>query len=123
MAIDYIEEMTVSVGVSDIDASIDWYTNILGFELLYKEEAIAWGEMSTGLSNANLGLSQVEDVQQGGGATPVWGVRSVTAAKETLDAAGVKMDGDIQHVPGLVKLITFYDPDGNAMMLFEKDEA
>jgi len=122
MNFNYIEELTVSVGVTDIDAAIEWYSKTLGFSLLYKAEEIAWGEMSTGLSNVNLGLSQVENVQQGGGATPVWGVDDVVAAKADLEKAGVKLDGDIQHVPGLVKLITFYDPDGNAMMYFEKDE-
>ncbi len=121
MNIDYDGDLTVSMGVSDIDAAIEWYANILNFELLYKNEDIAWGEMSTGLTNVNLGLSQVETVQQGGGATPVWGVKNIVDAKASLDAAKVKQDGDIQHIPGMVKLLTFYDPDDNAMMLFEND--
>ncbi|WP_422344255.1 VOC family protein [Parasphingorhabdus sp.] len=121
MTISYDGDLTVSMGVSDIDASIEWYRNILNFELLYKNEEIAWGEMSTGLANVNLGLSQVETVEKGGGATPVWGVTDIVEAKASLDAAKVKQDGDIQHIPGLVKLLTFYDPDGNAMMFFEND--
>lgn len=121
MNIDYDGDLTVSMGVSDIDASIEWYAKILNFELLYKNEDIAWGEMSTGLANVNLGLSQVETVQQGGGATPVWGVKNIVDAKASLDAAKVKQDGDIQHIPGMVKLLTCYDPDDNAMMLFEND--
>ncbi len=121
MAIKYDGDLTVSVGVSDIDAAIEWYSKILDFELLYKNADIAWGEMSTGLTNVNLGLSQVETVHHGGGATPVWGVKDIVEAKASLDAAKVKQDGEIQHIPGLVKLLTFYDPDGNAMMLFEND--
>jgi catechol 2,3-dioxygenase-like lactoylglutathione lyase family enzyme len=121
MTISYDGDLTVSMAVSDIDASIEWYRNILSFELLYKNEEIAWGEMSTGLANVNLGLSQVETVEKGGGATPVWGVKDIFEAKTSLDAAKVKQDGDIQHIPGLVKLLTFYDPDGNAMMFFEND--
>ena len=41
----------------------------------------------------------------------------IDAAKARLDAHGVRQDGDIQTIPDLVKLLTFYDPDGNAMML------
>jgi hypothetical protein len=48
-----------------------------------------------------------------------WGVADILVAKAHLDAHGVRQDGDIQHIPGLVKLLTFYDPDGNAMMLSE----
>lgn len=121
MTIDYDGDLTVSMGVSDIDASIEWYTNILNFELLYKNDEIAWGGMSTGLANVNLSLSQLEKVEKGGGATPVWGVKDIVEAKASLDAAKVKQDGDIQHIPGLVKLLTFYDPDDNAMMLFENN--
>ena len=63
-----------------------------------------------------MGLAQSENVAQGGGATNVWGVKDIVEAKAQLDAHRVKQDGDIQVVPDMVKLITFYDPDGNAMM-------
>jgi predicted enzyme related to lactoylglutathione lyase len=95
---------------------------VLGFKLLYKAEEIAWAEMSTGVGVVNLGLGQVEQVIQGGGATPVWGVTDIAASKAHLEQHGVKLDGEIQHIPGLVKLLTFYDPDGNAMMLFEHNQ-
>ncbi len=53
---------------------------------------------------------------QGGGCVPVWGVRDITAARASLEAAGVRFDGPTQEISGMVKLATFYDPDGNAMM-------
>jgi hypothetical protein len=31
----------------------------------------------------------------------------------------VKFDGPTQEIPGMVKLATFFDPDGNAMMFFQ----
>ena len=31
----------------------------------------------------------------------------------------VKFDGETQTVPGMVKLATFFDPDGNKLMLYE----
>jgi predicted enzyme related to lactoylglutathione lyase len=120
---DYIGELTCSMGVTDINQSLKWYQDVLDFTLLYHVEDIAWCEMSTGVAKVNVGLSQVETVPQGGGATLTWGVKDIVAAKASLDAKNVRMDGDIRHIPGLVKLITFYDPDGNAMMLFEAEAA
>mgnify|MGYP000067744347 FL=1 len=117
MALDYSREVTGSMGVSDLGRSITWYQDILGFELVYRVDDIGWCELSTGFDGFTIGLSQVEKVQQGGGATNVFGVKDIDVAKAFLDERGVRQDGDIQHVPGMVKLITFYDPDGNAMML------
>lgn len=119
MSLDTLPELTASMGVTNLDRSIDWYQNVLGFTLLYRADEIGWCELSTGVPGVNVGLSQNESVAQGGGATNVWAVKDILAAKAHLDAHGVRQDGEIQHIPDLVKLITFYDPDGNAMMLSE----
>jgi predicted enzyme related to lactoylglutathione lyase len=116
VAIEYVPELTASLGVKDLDAAIAWYQSVLGFELLYRMNEIGWCELSTGMAGANVGLSQNESIPQGGGATVVFGVRDIEAAKAHLDAHGVRQDGDMQVIPDMVKLITFYDPDGNAMM-------
>lgn len=121
MALDYNPELTCSMGVTNLDRSIAWYQEMLGFKLLYRADEIGWCELSTMVPGVNVGLSQNESVAQGGGATNVWAVKDILAAKAALDAAGVRQDGDIQHIPGLVKLITFYDPDGNQMMLSESE--
>ena len=117
MAIDYVPELTASMAVTNIERSIEWYGSILGFTLLYRAEEIGWCEMASHMPGITVGLSENQSVQQGGGATNVWGVSDIEAAKAHLDAHGVRQDGDIQTIPGLVRLLTFYDPDGNAMML------
>lgn len=119
MALGYVPELTASMGVTNLDASIDWYQSVLGFTLMYRTDEIGWCELATAVPGVSVGLSQNESVTQGGGATNVWGVADILAAKAHLDAHGVRQDGDIQHIPGLVKLLTFYDPYGNAMMLSE----
>lgn len=116
MSLDFVKEVTASMGVTDLDRSIDWYQKILGFELLYRADEIGWCELTTHMQGVNVGLSQNEVVAQGGGATNVWSVADIDVAKAHLDSHGVKQDGGIQHVPDLVKLLTFFDPDGNAMM-------
>ena len=116
MALDYVPEITASMGVTEIDRSIAWYQEVLGFSLLYKAEEIGWCELTTHMPGVNVGLSENREVVQGGGATNVWSVSDIEAAKAHLDMHGVKQDGAIQTIPGLVRLLTFFDPDGNAMM-------
>lgn len=116
MAFTYVPELTASMAVSDLNASIAWYERVLGFEVRYRVDEIGWCELSTRIPGVTVGLSQNEQVVQGGGATNVWGVENIDDAKAHLDTHGVRQDGDIQLVPGMVKLITFFDPDGNAMM-------
>lgn len=117
MSIGYVQELTASMGVTSLDTSIEWYQSVLGFTLLYRADEIGWCELTTHMAGVNVGLSENREVAQGGGATNVWGVTDIDAAKARLDAHGVRQDGDIQTIPDLVKLLTFYDPDGNAMML------
>ena len=117
MSIGYVQELTASMGVTSLDTSIEWYQSVLGFTLLYRADEIGWCELTTHMAGVNVGLSENRKVAQGGGATNVWGVTDIAAAKARLDANGVRQDGDIQTIPDLVKLLTFYDPDGNAMML------
>ena len=116
MPLTYVPEFTASLGVKNLDAAIDWYQTTLGFNLLYRMDEIGWCELSTAMAGVNVGLSQIETVPQGGGATIVFGVADIDAAKAMLDTRGVRQDGDIQVIPDMVKLLTFYDPDGNALM-------
>ena len=71
-------EITIAMHVSNLDRSIDWYTNVLGFAMLYKVDEIAWAEF---------------------------------------ESHDVRFDGDTITIEGLVKLATFFDPDGNPLML------
>lgn len=119
MAIDYDGGLTCALGVTNLDRSIAWYRDVLGFEFLYKMDEIAWCELKTGVERVNIGLAEREEAGGAGGATLTFGVRDIEAAKAELDAAGVPQDGAIQEIPGLVRLLTFHDPDGNALMFYQ----
>ncbi len=116
MGIAYVPELSASMSVSNMDASIAWYQKVLGFNLLFRADDLGWCELSTGVPGVTVGLAQSENVAQGVDATNVGSATDIVEAKAQLDAHRVKQDGDIQIVPDMVKLITFYDPDGNAMM-------
>lgn len=118
-AIAYDGGLACALSVTSFDRSIDWYTRVLGMNLLYRMDEIAWCELETGVARVTVGLSQVESVPAGGGATLTFGVHDIEAAKAALDAAGVRQDGPIADVPGMVRYLTFFDPDGNALMFYQ----
>lgn len=118
-AIAYDGGLACALNVTSFDRSIDWYTRVLGMKLLYRMDDIAWCELETSVARVTVGLSQVETVPTGGGATLTFGVTDIEAAKAALDAVGVRQDGPIADVPGMVRYLTFYDPDGNALMFYQ----
>ena len=115
---EYADGLTVSMPVSDLDKAIAWYESVLGFSLLYRMDEMGWCEMKSPVTDVNVGLSVVEQPNPGG-ATPTFGVSDISAAKGLLEAADVRIDGDVMTIEGMVKLVTFYDPDDNALMFYQ----
>jgi catechol 2,3-dioxygenase-like lactoylglutathione lyase family enzyme len=112
----YDQQMVISVNVSDLDKAIEWYEKALGLELHYKLDQYGWCEMSTATKHVTIGLGQTEELKHGG-ITPTFGVEDIDAARKHLESLDVKFDGDTYEIEGMVKLCTFYDPDGNSFML------
>jgi catechol 2,3-dioxygenase-like lactoylglutathione lyase family enzyme len=119
MGVDYDGGLTCALSVSDIDRSIAWYRDVLGFTLLYKLDEAAWCEMSTGVARVNVGLGENVECGGRGGATLTFGVADIETAKAELVAKAVRLDGDIRDIPDMVRLLTFYDPDDNALMFYQ----
>ena len=115
----YNGQLTCAMQCSDLDKAIGWYQDVLGFELLYKMDEMAWCELRSAVPGVNVGLSQVEQVETKGGATMTFGVNDIDAARKQLESNDVRFDGDTMTVPGMVSLATFFDPDGNKLMLFQ----
>ncbi len=113
----YDSNITAALNVSDLDKGIAWYRDVLGFELLYKLDDMGWCEFKTETKGVNVGLSTTEGTKQGGGATLTFGVKDVASARSQLEAKDVRFDGETQTIPGMVSLATFFDPDGNQLML------
>jgi predicted enzyme related to lactoylglutathione lyase len=109
--------MTCALSVTNLDKAVAWYQDTLAFELIYKLDEMGWAELKTPTKNVVLGLSQVEKVEKAGGATVVFGVLDIDEARSQLEARDVRFDGETQVIPEMVKLATFFDPDGNTFML------
>ena len=115
---EYDRQLVISVNVSDFKQSAAWYREALGFEVTYELEQYGWGEMRTPWEGVFIGISQNEELKHGG-TVPTFGVKDIAAARKHLVSLGPKFDGDTYEIEGMVKLATFYDPDGNAWMLAE----
>lgn len=117
--IQYDGGLTISFQCKDRKKSIEWYTSRLGFKLLYEVEQIGWCEMATSVPGVNIGLGDTPQPKTGAGPVPTFGVKDINAARASLEKQGVKFDGATQEIPGMVKLATFYDLDGHALMLYQ----
>jgi len=111
--------LTCAYGVSDLERSIAWYREVLGFELVYKLDDMAWCEMKSPVERVQVGLSQVDDLKVEGGCTMTYGVRDIDRARAALESRSVRFDGETVTIPDMVKLATFFDPDGNKLMLYQ----
>ena len=116
LPIEYDQQLVISVNVSNFEKAVEWYKQALGFELIYSLDRYGWGEVRTPWGGVSIGLSQVEELKHGG-TVPTFGVKDIDAARSHLESLGTPFDGDTHEIEGMVKLATFYDPDGNAWML------
>jgi predicted enzyme related to lactoylglutathione lyase len=114
--IDFGRQLVISVNVADFDAAVEWYKQALGFDLIYSLDQYGWGEVKTPWGGVTIGLSQVEELKHGG-TVPTFGVTDIDTARKHLESLGTRFDGDTYEIEDMVKLATFYDPDGNAWML------
>lgn len=109
--------LTVSFQVRDMKRTSQWYSDVLGLKLEYEVPDIGWCEVRTECQGVFFGFSQVETPKAGAGPVPVFGVKDIDAARAQMEKKAVRFDGATRTIPGLVKLATFFDPDGHALML------
>ncbi|SNZ21233.1 VOC family protein [Cohaesibacter gelatinilyticus] len=108
--------ITLAISVKDRHASAAWYEEKLGFDLIYHLDDAGWSELQTKTEGVTLGLGEQNDPNPGN-SVPVFGVANLAKARKALEEANVKFDGPTVSIEGMVHLATFYDPDGNALML------
>jgi predicted enzyme related to lactoylglutathione lyase len=111
-------KLVCSIPVKDHKTSAKWYADMLGCEVVFENDELGMSYMSSPLPNVWLDLSQVEKVQNGGPSI-VWGVSDADAARAEIEGRGVKFDGPNRSFGGMVRLSTFFDPDGNTLMFYE----
>ncbi len=110
--------ITIALSVKDRHISAEWYESMLGFQTIYHADEAGWSELQTKTSGVTIGLGE-HTKPAPGNCVPVFGIADLDTARQKLEQAKVRFDGESDVVEGMVKTATFYDPDGNALMLAE----
>ena len=107
--------------VSDLERAKKFYGDVLGMKKTFEMQG--WAEFGHAEGAASVGLNAAprgEDAPKPGadsGATVVLRVDDIEKKERELTARGVRFEGQIEEVPGVVKIATFRDPDGNRLQL------
>lgn len=101
--------------VKDLSAAKKFYSEVLGLNKTF--EIDGWCEFSHAQGAASIGLNQMREKDEERGATVVLRVDDLARVQKELQAKGVRFEGEVQEVPGVVRLATFRDPDGNRLQL------
>jgi catechol 2,3-dioxygenase-like lactoylglutathione lyase family enzyme len=118
--IDWAGESTAALEVSDYDRSLAWYRDVLGWNVVFELPEWKWAQLQSPVTGLLVGIGQSEEVKQGGGATLTFTVSDIDAARGYLEGHDVRFDGETRQVEDMVRLATFYDPDGNTLMLAQQ---
>lgn len=116
-SVGFVNGLTLSLSVRDLERSKRFYSDVLGFIFGYEVDEIGWAGFRTPTGDVMVGLSKVEEVQPSSGLVPTFNVSDVDATRAKLEAQQVRFDGPTQTLAGLVKLATFFDPDGHPFRL------
>jgi predicted enzyme related to lactoylglutathione lyase len=119
----YRPSLLVQLQVRDLDRSIRFYTETMGFALTERRDDLQFAHVDPGVPGLQLGLSA-------GGAQPPdtgtvvlnFGVQGdIEVARRALESRGVTFDGPTAVIPGKVRLAGFKDPDGYRIRLAGED--
>ena len=106
--------MTVWYSVRDLEQARAFYVGALGFEEVYRDEDGRW--LMLARDGAELAIAEGEITQGGEEAVAALAVEDVKAEADRLRSAGVRV-GVVVEIPGLIRLLDVFDPDGNRLQL------
>lgn len=109
--------MDIWYRVSDLEAARAFYRTRLGFEDAYVDEEGRWARLVRGSSE--LALAEEKGEQEEDAAILTLDVEDVKAEAERLRAAGVTV-GTVLEIPGTIRLLDVFDPDGNRLQLSQE---
>lgn len=102
-------------GVKDFEQSKKFYSEVLGLQKT--TEMQGWAEFGHAKDGATIGLNAGPAAGAEPGATVVLRVENLERERQRLESRGVRFEGKIEEVGGVVKIATFRDPSGNRLQL------
>ena len=109
----------VWIVVNDLKKAVQFYTETLGLELMDLHESHGWAELQA-KTGIRLGLAQHQGgmpIAPGQNAVTTLTVANLEESKEAMTKKGIVCIGEMQEVPGHVRLQLVRDLDGNHLQL------
>jgi catechol 2,3-dioxygenase-like lactoylglutathione lyase family enzyme len=107
--------MSIWYHVRDLEAARAFYRERLGFEEAYVDEEDRWARLVRG----NTELAIAEGEREEAEAVLTLDVTDIKLEAERLRGAGVEV-GTVLEIPGTIRLLDVFDPDGNRVQLSEE---
>ncbi|MFZ3217953.1 MAG: VOC family protein [Candidatus Acidiferrales bacterium] len=104
--------------VDDFEGAKKFYGNVLGLKKVFEMQQ--WAEFAEAEGKETIGIAVNSPSGKEPGATIVLEVEDIEREHKRLQAAGVKFEGKIEEIPGVVKLAVFRDPAGNRLQLAQQ---
>ena len=107
-----------------MDASVAFYRDVLGLNFRVRS-GDDWAEFDAGGTTIALHGTYEGHAPPTDGATVVFEVDDLESEMRALGGRGVAFEGEVNEVPGYGRFVSFRDPDGNLLQMFERgaDEA
>lgn len=112
--------MNIWYRVTDLEAAQDFYKRTFGFEQVYKDEEDRWARLVRNGLEIALAEGEFEGGREGGEEEVIatLEVTDIKAEADRLREAGVNV-GVVLEIPGAIRLLDVFDPDGNRIQLSE----
>jgi CreA protein len=107
--------------VSDMDRAVRFYEEAVGLSLVRRDDS-NWAEFDAGPARLALHAAIEGRPMAPGGATAVFRVEDLDAARTALEARGVEFEEHVGEVQDFARFASFRDPDGNAVQIIEYRE-
>jgi catechol 2,3-dioxygenase-like lactoylglutathione lyase family enzyme len=107
--------MSIWYRVRDLEAARAFYRDRLGFDEAYVDEEDRWARLVRGSSELAIAEGEREEAD----AVLTVDVTDIKQEAERLRGAGVEV-GTVLEIPGTIRLLDVFDPDGNRVQLSEE---
>lgn len=116
--------LLIQLQVADLDRSIRFYEQTLGFTITERRDDLRFAHVDCGLNGLHLGLSAGGSHPPSAGSIVLnFGVTGdIEAARRELEAKGAVFVGPTVVIAGKVRLAEFKDPDGYRLRLAQDEK-
>jgi len=103
----------------DMDATVAFYRDTLGLALRM-QMGEDWAEFDVAGTTVALHGTREGHAPPQDGATVVFEVDDLEGEMNALRGRNVEFEGEVSEVPGYGRFVSFRDPDGNLLQIFER---